>query len=175
MKHFLILLALLILQLAVIPALPDPLNELKIIFIVIVFCSLAYSFPFAIFYVFALTPILDLYSALPFGVITAIFLFVIFLLKEIFEKLFTNKSYYSMIVISGIGLALLKIFALASKSLLYFFTNKDMAQIGRMLAIELDGLALYFVLNLLFVTALFIIFHATSKRFKAVFVDTVRK
>lgn len=174
-KHILVLLALITLQLSIIPVFGGALSELNVIFVVIIFCAVAYSFPLAIFYAAALALILDLYSALPFGTLVSIFLFIVFLLREIFEKLFTNKSYYSIVVIAGLGLLFLKFSLLTVKSLLYFVNTKDITQISQMLFAEWNSLPLYFISNLLLTSVLFIIFHLTSKRFKAVFVDTIRK
>lgn len=109
--------------------------------------------------------IVDIYSSLPFGLFMVSYLLTAIILELLFKNFFTNRSFYSLLILGGIGVAVYNLFFVSFSGLLYYlganeyFTGwRYLASIGWQLSETLLVLALAFWL-----------INYLSKRFQPVF------
>lgn len=95
--------------------------------------------------------IMDIYSSLPWGIFMASYLFTALILELLFKNFFTNRSFYSLLILGGIGVAVYNLFFLAFSGLLYYLGGSEyftdwhyLTAIGWQLAEALIFLALAF-------------------------------
>lgn len=174
LKHAFLVVSLATAQLAAVSLFGASAAYFNIVVVAIVFASIAYRASLAIGYAFALGLILDLFSPLPFGSILFALLAAIFIVNGLSTRLLTNRSFYALMILTAVALMVFKIMIFAFDSVNYFQITKDPALIAEKFIFDLSGLLKYLALNLFAACTLFIIFHAASRRFKAVFIDTVR-
>lgn len=112
--------------------------------------------------------IMDIYSSLPFGIFMISYLFTALILEMLFSNFFTNRSFYSLLILGGIGVAVYNLFFLSFSGLLYYLGGSEyftdwhyLTAIGWQLAESLIFLALAFLL-----------INYLSKKFKPVFLHS---
>jgi rod shape-determining protein MreD len=172
-KHLLLILLLLVIQLTVIPAGAIYLGGLNVILTVLVFICVAYKFSLGVFYAFILGFILDLYSILPFGAITIALLATLYVIHLLSVHLLTNKSFYALI---GLNLAAIVVYSLVMylyQIIFYLFEISEfiLDRIFSSASTDIWHQAIY---NLSLTVILFVLFHFTSRRFNAMFIDTTK-
>lgn len=175
LKHLLIIIIVALLQVAILPNLSVKLQNLDVILVVLIFAAVVYRFYFGVIYALILGFFLDLYSALPFGLILLCYMLVLYFVYLIFQKLLTNKSFYSLLGVTFIGTLIYSLLLYSLRILYYFIYIKDYLLIKNYTITSLNNIGWQLLLNLLFALLLFIMFHFGSKRFNAGFIDTTNK
>ena len=172
-KHILLIVILSVAQMTVIPAGSTYLGGFNVILTVLIFVCVAYKFSLGVLYAFILGFILDLYSILPFGAITIAFLATLCVIRFISINLLTNKSFYALI---GLNLAATVVYSsiiYLYQIVFYLYETGEfiIARIFSNFSADVFHQAIY---NLSLTVILFMIFHFTSRRFNAVFIDTIK-
>lgn len=173
-KHAVIMLVLLAGQLAFVSPRTGIVGDLNLILVALIFISVVYKFRVALVYGFILGLALDVYSALHFGVILFALVFVLCLVDEIAEKLLTNKSFYALIGLTAAGTAVYGVVIAGWSAAEHFWLTKDWLSVKNALNAFVQSIGWQLLLNLILMVAIFVVFHLTSRRFKAVFIDTSR-
>src|SRR3989339_1130508 len=93
LKHFFIIIIVALLQVAILPNLSSKMGNLDLVLVVLIFIAVVYKFYLGVIYGLILGFFLDLYSALPFGMIILCYMLVLYFVYLIFQKLLTNKSF----------------------------------------------------------------------------------
>jgi hypothetical protein len=83
------------------------------------------KFDFLMIFAVAVGFILDVYSALPFGIITLSLFSTVVVGQFLFLNFFTNFSFYSLIILGFISVFVYHLFLLLMISFLYFFGLSD--------------------------------------------------
>ena len=96
-------LALGVLQVSFIPGLGWPFDAINLIIIFLSFLSVFGRFERTIMYTFALGLVLDLFGTWFFPAQTIALLITVFIVHKVFVTFFTNKSLYSIVLITGIS------------------------------------------------------------------------
>ena len=173
LKHLILILSLLGVQLAIIPAAGDYLTGMNVVLTVLVFICVAYKFSLGVVYAFVLGFILDLYSVLPFGAILVSLLLTLYVIHQLSLHFLTNKSFYALI-----GLTFVAIIVNSFINYLYllgfYFSQTGELIISRVFVSAPSELLHQIGYNLALAVFLFAIFHFTSRRFNAVFIDTTK-
>lgn len=174
LKNLLLILGILFLQLAVVPNLPGIFSQLNLILVSVIFISVVYHFYLGTIYAFFWGFILDLYSFFPFGTMLICLLLTSYAVYRIFEKFLTNKSFYTILGLTVIGTivfnALIFIYNLGS----YFIQTAQWDIFNNQILNLIINLGPHLAMNLGLAALLFFIFNFTSRRFKAVFIDTTK-
>ncbi len=98
-----ILVALGIVQVSFLSTWLFPINSLNLILSLIIFVTVIVSYKKGLWWAFGLGIFLELYSALPFGIISLSLFFVVILVNFLFSNIFTNRSFYSLLILGLIG------------------------------------------------------------------------
>lgn len=173
-KHAAIMLALLAGQLAVVSPRTGIVGDLNLILVVLIFIAVVYKFRVALVYGFILGLALDVYSGLHFGVILFALVFMLGLVDQIAEKLLTNKSFYALIGLTAAGTIIYSVIIAGWSAAEHFWLTKDWFSVKNALNAFVHNIGWQLLLNLILMVVIFIAFHLTSRRFKAVFIDTTR-
>lgn len=175
LQHFFIILIVALLQVAILPNLSSKMGNLDIILVVLIFIAVVYKFYLGVIYGLVLGFFLDLYSALPFGMIILCYMLVLYFVYLIFQKLLTNKSFYSLLGVTFIGTIIYSILIYLFKIGYYFVYTKDYILIKNYSIISLQNIGWQIPLNLFLAIILFMCFHFGSRQFNAGFIDTTKK
>lgn len=174
LKHFLLGLILLVLQIAVIPVSPGNGQKLHVILVVVLFIGVAYKFHWAVLHAVFLGVMMDLYSALPFGVILVALMGALYFAFKVYEKLLTNKSFYTLLGLTVVATVaynfIIGIYFLA----VYFFQAREIIFLRSAWIDLTSNIGWQIGFNLLLAAVLFVVFHFSSARFNAVFIDTTK-
>lgn len=111
---------------------------------------------------------IDLYSNLPFGLITLCLILSAFTLEILFYNFFTNRSFYSLIIMGIITVFLYNAIFLAASGLLYLLGWSDFfAQPGYLSGFfgQIIGTTLLLLVSFSFINSL-------SRRFKPIFINS---
>jgi len=174
LKALFLSLSIIVLQIAAVPNLPSIFSNLNLFLVFLIFFCVVFNFGSGLAYGFFWAFVLDLYSPYPFGSYIAGTMVTLFVVYRIFALFLTNKSYYSLLVLTLLATAVFCLCNLIFLDLNIFFTTKDFA------LIQSESLAFLFntlwqaALNLGLASVLFLFLHQFSRRFNAVFIDTIK-
>ena len=174
-KHFVIILGLLAAQFSLVPILPGVFREVDVVLTGIIFLCIAYEFYLGVIYAVIFGLVLDLYSSLPFGAALISLLVTLFVVYEVSKHLLTNKSYYALLGLSLLSTIIHGIIINLYQLAKYFIQSKDVYLAKQLWLFSAANLFWQLLLNACLISIVFIIFHATSRRFKAVFIDTTKR
>lgn len=167
-------LLLLLYELAVAPLLPFGLDKMNLWLVVTVFISIAYEFYRGVTFALIGAFLFDLYSVLPFGAIMIAIAITLAVVYVVYRRFLTNKSLYATLVLTELATVVYAFVVFVYAGAVYFMETSDIALVYR-LGLSTGGILLYqAVFHLLGVSILFLLFHASSRRFSAVFVDTIK-
>lgn len=173
-KHLVIIFGLLLVQVAIVPALPGALINLNAVLLVLVLTAVIYDFRLAFIYSLIWGFLLDLYSALPFGLMLVVLPLVIYCLHKIFNRLFTNKSFYGLLGLGVVGTAVYSLAIYFYLVLKLLWQTRDLALAQSLTVISGVNFLWQLLLNLFFLIILFGVLNLLSRKFKTVFIDTTR-
>jgi rod shape-determining protein MreD len=173
-KHFLIILFLLVCQLAILPNFPWYLSDLNLVLVMIIFIAVVYSFQLAVVYSFILGLLLDSFSTMSFGAYLIALILTVYIVYKLFERFLTNKSAYTLIGLTAIATVFFNIVIYLYKMLFYYQNAREVLSIDLIKSWIFQDFISQIIINLFFVAVLFVAFHFSSNRFKAVFIDTTK-
>jgi len=174
LKHILLFFILAITQIAILPNMPNVLEKLNIVLVVLIFIAVVYEFYMSATYALFLGFILDLYSSLPFGAMLLSLMITLYVVYKIFKKLLTNKSFYTLIGLTVVGTFVHGFILYIYLYLIFFFQTKDIQLIKKLSFMGTQDFLWQLLFNLIAIAVLFMIFHLAGRRFKAVFIDTTK-
>jgi len=176
-KTFLYVMAVLCLfcyELAIAPLLPWGLDQVNLWLVVVVFVAVAFKFYQGVVFGLIGAGLLDLYSVLPFGAImiaTGITLTVVYI---VYRRFLTNMSLYATLMLTALATAMYSVLLFCYTAVMYFGETHDPALIYRLGLAAGGDLLQQIALHLICTLILFVVFHASSRRFSAAFIDTVK-
>lgn len=170
MKIFLNLFLIIILitfQVSFFPFLDYPVNNLNIILTIIIFITVILNYQLGLYWAAAVGLFIDLYSINNFGVVMTALLVTVICINALFNNFFTNRSFYSLLVLSFLGTLIYNILTLILKFPFYFLKMDIVSPIPDLL--WLYNLLWQIVLNITLVSIIFLLFNSLSKKLKSVF------
>lgn len=171
-KNLLFILLVLVLQLAVIPNLPSIFNQINAIVITIVFVSILFNFNYGIVYTLIFGFLMDIYTIYPFAVMMLAYFVMFYFIYQVFSHFLTNKSFYSLLVLTGLAIFIFNFIGFVYQTIFIFQTNKELLDIPVLFWNFVNDLIPQFLVNIIIATFFFFVFHVVTRRFKAVFIDT---
>jgi len=174
LKILFLAILLICIQIAAVPNLPSVFSNLNVFLTTLIFISVVFKFSSGIGYGLIWAVVLDLYSPYPFGAYLAITMLTLFVVYEIFSHFLTNKSYYSLLVLTLIATLIFNIFNLLFIESKLFVETKDYILMQQAGLAFLQNFAWQIGLNMLLASVLFFFLQQFSKRFNAVFIDTTK-
>jgi len=161
-------------QLAIAPRLPFGVDQMNLWLVAVVFIAIAFEFYQGVAFALISAFLFDLFSTLPFGAIMIAISITLAAVYIVCRRFLTNKSLYAAMVLTALATAVYSLVLFFYTAVTYFATTNDAGLVYRLgLAVGGDFLR-QMALNLAMVSLLFLIFHASSQRFSAVFVDTIK-
>ncbi|MBU1131950.1 hypothetical protein KKC32_01700 [Patescibacteria group bacterium] len=173
-KHFFIIFGLLAIQVALIPNLPGALAKFNVILVSLIFIATVYRFYLAGIYGMVWGFVLDLYSPLPFAAIVVALMATLYVAYKVFEHLLTNKSFYTLLGLALISTIVYHLLCFVYSSVRIFNATRDLALIKQTAIFSSNDLLWQIAINLTAISVLFLVFNFSSRRFNAVFVDTIK-
>jgi len=174
LKNLLVLFSVLVIQVSIVPNIPALSGILNFALVVIIFMAVSYDYNVGIIYAVIIGLVLEMYSTLPYGFILLALIGTLVMVNFVSTRILTNKSFYSLVgqillatLFYGIIIFLYKVIYTSGASQVF-------------VAIEQQGLKSIYnllwrvVANIMTVTIIFFLFHFSSKRFKAVYIDTTK-
>ena len=147
----------------------SPLNNLNLILVLIIFIAIIFNLSLAFLWGIVSGFILDSLSVATFGVYLSASFLIIIIINWLFKRFFTNKSIYTVLLLGLIGTILFKIFIWFFNYLAFYLKLSDFqVTFTRLIAVSL---AWQVVLNLIFLTIIFLVVWYTSRRLKSQFLD----
>lgn len=108
-----------ILQVSLLPHWPLPVRWVHLVAALTIFVIVVVSFEYGLLWAFTGGIFLELYSGYPFGVTLLALLLTAISVNALFAHFFTNRSLYSLLLLSIIGTLLFNLFLLLSSGLLH--------------------------------------------------------
>ncbi len=171
MKIFLNLILILIitiLQISFFSFLDYPANNLNVVLVAIIFITVILNFRLGLYSAILAGIIFDLFSLSGFGLIILAFLVVVFSLNYLSNNFFTNRSFYSLLVLGFIGVIIYNLTSLVLKYAFYFLKFNELKP-------NLDHFWFYsffwqIIFSLVLISLIFLVFNSLSKKLKSVFI-----
>jgi len=166
LQRILFVLALVFLQVSFFPVL-TPFSQFNFVLVCLLFLGFVYNFKSSLLYALVIGFILEIYSALPFGAIIIALLLALFACEKIFISILTNRSFYTILILTFVATALyqITIFGFLNLKVLAMFENFEYAMFLKSSVIN----ALYaLTMNLIFSSLLYWVFSFFTKRFSAI-------
>lgn len=92
-----------LIQISFLTTWPVPISSLNIIFCLIIFLTVIFSYEKGLVFAMLTGLLLELYSALPFGQTTLSLLLSVVTINFLYNNFFTNRSLYSLAILGFIG------------------------------------------------------------------------
>lgn len=165
-KIFFVLIVL-ILQISFIPNLGWIFCLLNIVLLSLIFIGIINNFQAAFIYALIMGPVLDLYGELFFPAITICLLLTLALVRFIFLRVFTNRSYYSVIFLTALALIIynyLYNFLAVIFSLIHFHSFNLILLYSKA---DLIALLWQILINVIFISIIFAISYFLSNKFQS--------
>ncbi|MFH0988062.1 MAG: rod shape-determining protein MreD [Parcubacteria group bacterium] len=173
-RHAVLILAIFIFELAIRPNLPGFLSEMNFTLAVLVFVGVAYKFYLSVAYGVIIGFAIDAVSGRPFGIITVGLALTLLIVYLAFNRLFTNKSFYSLFALNVLATFFFNVWTFAWSGGATFLQTKDATLIHSLSADFGVGLLWRLLANTVLVSVLYAFFYFRSRRFSAAFIDTSR-
>lgn len=159
-----------LIQVSFIAVLPWPFNYFNLILSILIFIAVALNYRQALWFALVSGFLLDSFSFLNFGTLTVAMLLTVIILNVLFKNFFTNRSFYSLIILGLIGNVIYDLLLLISNFSLFVFgaannLDKFFSQNNIL------GFGWQIIFNICFLAALFLSFNFLSKKMKSVFID----
>lgn len=160
-------------QLSFIKNLPTPWSNLNLILAILFLVTLLVNYYSGLWLAVFAGLLLEIYSPAPFGGIFFPLLLVLLLADFLFRLFFTNRSLYSLLILSTAGTILFHFF---NSSYLWILYRFDWSPYTLVISnYYLAGLAWQLLLNAIFLSLLFLGLYFFSQRFKSVFLVEGRR
>lgn len=148
---------------------PWPFNYFNLVLSLLIFFTVIINYRRALWFALITGFILDLFSSSLFGTLTITMIFTAIILNALFKNFFTNRSFYSLIILGLIGNAVYDLLLLAFNFLFFVFGVAN--NLEKFLSSDnIFGLGWQAVFNLCFLAIMFFSFNFLSKKMKSVFI-----
>lgn len=168
-----ILFSLIFIQLSFIGALPDPFNNFDLVFVILFFIVLLIDYKLGLWAALLSGLLLEIYSPLAFGAIFFSLVITIILINFLFNLFFTNRSLYSLLILSSLGVIIFNFLNLFYLNLAYWLKLTEIKIELSSHFLVSSSWQLFF--TLLTLTIIYIPLRLFSKRFKSVFLVEGRR
>jgi len=169
-KKILFIFFLIVAELAFVRALGWPLYLLSPVLVALTFVGVLDNFKRAIVYGVVFGLIIDLFSASFFGITAISFVLALFVIDKVFNKVFTNKSLYSIVFLVIIAQIVVNYISNVFFFIQTFIFDKavDYSLLFNLENLKLLGYAI--LVNVVLSSIIFLIFHSFSNRFKTILI-----
>jgi rod shape-determining protein MreD len=158
-----------LLQISLLPSLGYPLNNLNLILSIIIFFIVIVNYKTGLWLAFGGGLILELFSIFPFGVITLSIVITAILVNSFFDNFFTNRSFYSLIILGLIGTFIYNFLLFFVNSIIYFI-NPERNFFDLLNVHYFYNLSWQIILNLAVLSLIFLILNFINRKLKSVFI-----
>ncbi len=165
--NFIFLLFVFVLQISFINSLPGIFSELNLVLVSLVFGLVLTDYLLVLLVAFFYGLFFDFYSFYFFSLHIFVLILTVVVVNFLLNNFFTNKSLYSILILTFFALFFEKIFFLIFNYLFSFLFNESFyrSYVSFSFSYEIK----VFFLNFLMVAILFYLFNLFSKKFKPVF------
>ena len=166
LQRVLFVLALVLLQVSFFPVL-TPFNKFNFVLVSLLFLGFIYNFKSSMIYGLVIGFILEIYSVLPFGAIVLALLLGLFVCEKIFTSLLTNRSFYTILILTFVATALYHtvIFGFMHLQIIPVLGNFEYVIFMKN---SMIGALYALVMNVAFASLLYWFFSFFTKRFSAI-------
>jgi hypothetical protein len=154
-----------IIQVSFLSTWPWPVSSLNLILSLVIFFAVISSYKKSLWLAFGSGLFLEVYSGLYFGVTVFSLILTVIIINLLFNNFFTNRSYYSLVILGIIGTVAYNLIILVSSWFVYLVKLSQTV-------IALDFWSQFFwqsIFNLIILTIIFYAYHISSNRLKSVF------
>lgn len=162
-----IIIVIVLIQISFIPSLPAYLKNFNLIFSFISFTTIIINYHRGLLWALLSGLLLDIYSLQPFGLISFSYLSAVIIMNFLFNHLFTNRSLYTLILLSLLGTILHNILILIINIIIKFIN--PLLYTSQFSLVYLQNLFLQSVYNVIGVILIFITFNYISSKTKSYF------
>jgi rod shape-determining protein MreD len=145
---------------------PVPVCSLNLILCLVIFITVIISYEKGLYLAFGSGLFLELYSALPFGLTSLGLLVMVVLTNQLFKNFFTNRSFYSLVILGFIATFLYNFIVLALSLIFVVF--------GFKFSFAVYDFRLNFfwqpLLNVLILSIFFFTYYLSTGRIKNLFI-----
>jgi len=163
--NFFLILILGIIQVSFLSTWPWPVSSLNLILSLIIFYAVINGYEKSLWLAFGSGLFLEVYSGLYFGVTVLSLMLTVIIINVLFNNFFTNRSYYSLMILGIIGTAAYNLIILV---LCFFLNFIKLSPIS----ITPDFWAQFFwqsIFNLIILTIIFYAYHISTNRLRSFF------
>jgi len=157
-----------LLQISFFSLLPWPFNFFNLFLPIIFFITIILDYQQGLWFAFGGGLIIDLFSFSNFGSITMAIIFAVVAINALFNNFFTNRSFYSLVILGFLGNIFYIIFLLIFNFLFFIFNLPNILD-KFFTADNLYGILWQLFFSVLLLTLLFFIFNFLNKKLKSVF------
>ncbi len=170
--NFILIVFLVSLQGAFIPALPSYFSNINILLVFLVFTLIVNGIDRALFYAFFAGIIMDIFSFMPFGTYSFSFIFSILAANFLQINFFTNRSLYSFLALTASATILSFLFSVIFNLLVSLFFTENYLSLNN----ELYLSAVYqLFINTILMVFVYYLTSYLSKSFRPVFLSKGKK
>lgn len=161
--NFLAVIILVIIQVSFLTTWLFPVSSLNLILSLLIFLTIIVNYHKALLWALGCGLFLEIYTVLPFGVTTISLILVVISINFLFNNFFTNRSFYSLIILGITGTLIYNLLVFTLNFLLIIFGFDPF----------MPDLLINFVwqpiLNLIILTVIFFTYYISTKRLKSIF------
>jgi hypothetical protein len=161
--NILFILMLAVAQIALVSGLPEPLNNLNLILVVLIFILGFASFNFAVWWTFGIGLVLEIFFFLPFGTYLISLIATIIIANILLNYFFTNRSLYSFLALAALATVVYEL--MTNFMSLIFLENKFFLTEPNFWTSGLEQIGL----NLLFTVLIYYLVHFFGVNLRPVF------
>jgi cell shape-determining protein MreD len=157
-------------QASFLAALPRPFDYFNLVLSLLIFLTIIINFRQALWFAIIAGFILDSFSLSSFGALTVTMLITAVILNALFKNFFTNRSFYSLLILGLMGNVIYDLLLLIFNFVFFIFGIQN--NLENFLGINnISGLGWQIIFNFCFLAIMFWSFNFLSKRMKSVFID----
>ncbi len=162
------------LQIGLVGNLPWRAAQLDLCLVLMIYLLMVYGFNKALIYGLGFAVILEIFSGFGYGVVMLALLTTLLLCYYLFQVLFTNKSIYSLIVLTAAGTFCYHlIISLCAGAYVWYF-SADNFQGFAYASMYAEIFLWSLLINTIFILLVYILSGLFVRRFQAGFIDTVK-
>ncbi|OGF37724.1 hypothetical protein A2482_00470 [Candidatus Falkowbacteria bacterium RIFOXYC2_FULL_48_21] len=172
--YFLAVMGVFAYELAVAPFMPFGMDKMNVWLVAVVFVAVAFQFYQGVVIGLVSAFLFELYSVLPFGAIMIAAGITLSAVYLVYQRFLTNKSLYATLMLTALATLVYSLVIFVYTAARYFAKTNDVALVYRLGRSASGDFVIQMVMHLALVSFLFLIFHASSRRFGAAFIDTIK-
>ena len=165
----LLILLLVVVQMSFINNFNAPLKYFSLVLSTLIFIAVIFSYYTALAWGLIVGFLMDMFSILPFGIHMATIFLTILVVNLLVNRIFTNKSIYTVAILGLIGTLFCNLLLILFNLLTFYFKVTDLEVFFTKYIFI--STCWQVILNLIFLTILFITLWLTSKKLKSQFLS----